>query len=322
MRNSYIRRSTLATGMLATGALALLAPLLEHCGGGSNGASPVNSAPPSPEAGVEAGVNRTDSGTQALVRIPCDADTPCKAGGAVMCCSGFCIDTSSDLANCGACGKSCSSGQFCDGTGCDDAIIANVCHNPKATVVLDQIDVDDMAGTTVGTALSSQCMPAPKMASVSQAASGVVDPNTGRPTLGGGNTFIAGGGAYGQRAINYVELTASLSPVYLHTDGTTAQIINRESGNNLVEVKNATLTAHHDFFYFQLSVEPESGTLTFSIEGIEGPGTQAAAYYVSAVIMPKVNTFTKTWYVFEWTDANNDSVANDGDTFTMVGAGP
>jgi Stigma-specific protein, Stig1 len=316
MRTSYIRWSTLATGMLVTGALGLLA----HCGGGSNGASPVASDPPSTSDG---GVNRTDASTQAAAHpIPCDTHTPCTAGGAVTCCGGFCVDISADPANCGSCGNSCSSGQFCDGTGCDQAIIANVCHNPRGTVVLDQIDVDDMAGIAVGEALSSHCMPAPKIVQLSQDAGGVVDPGTGRPTTGGGNTFIAGGGAFGQRAINYIELSAPVSPVYLHTDGTTAQIIDRASGASIVNTKNASLNEHHDFFYIQLAVEPESGTLTFAVEGINGPGTQAAAYYVSSVIMPNLSTYTKSWYVFEWTDANNDSLANNGDTFTMDGSGP
>jgi Stigma-specific protein, Stig1 len=314
MRTLHIRWSTFATSMLVTSAFGLLA----HCGGGSSGGSTVSSTPhPSLDAG-----DLADASAQAAHPMTCDEHTPCSAGGAVMCCSGVCVDTSSDLSNCAACGKSCSSGQFCNGAGCDDAIIANICHNPKGTVVLDQIDVDDMAGSTVGTALSSQCMPAPKIVTLDQGAHGLVDPGTGRPTLGGGNTFVAGGGAFGQRAINYIELTAPVSPVYLHTDGTTAQIIDRATGTNVVDTKSANLTAHHDFFYVQLSVEPESGSLVFSIEGINGPGTQAAAYYVSAVVMPKLSTYTKTWYVFEWTDANNDSVANNGDTYTMVGSGP
>ncbi len=310
MQKCHTRRCILATGILATSAFGLLV----NCGGGgSNGGVPVDAVHPSPDGGMA---------TQVARPIPCDTNTPCKAGGSVACCNGFCADTSANPKNCGACGTSCSGEQFCDGKGCEDAVISNVCANPRATVVLDHLGVDDMAGVSMGAALASHCMPAPKMAQMAQDAGGVVDPATGRPTTGVGDTFVAGGGSYGQNGIAYIELTSPVSPVYLNTDGTTAHIKNRATGTDVVETMNAELTAHHDFFYVQLAVEPESGTLCFSAVGIEGPGTQAAGYYASTVIVPNLSMYTKAWYVFEWTDSNNDSTANEGDKFTMVGSGP
>ena len=88
----------------------------------------------------------------------------------------------------------------------------------------------------------------------------------------------------------------------------------RATGTNVVNVMNADLGAHRDYFYVQLAVEPQSGTLCFSAEGIEGSGTQAAGYYVPAVIGPSLSTYTKTWYVYQWVDTNADSIANDGDS--------
>ncbi len=264
----------------------------------------------------------SDAAPDAAPLISCDAQTPCADSGALTCCGGFCVDTSKDPANCGQCGNACSVTQFCDGTGCDDAILANVCDNPSGTVVLDPYAVDDQAGIAMGTALTSYCVSPPTLVQLSQDAGGVVDPGTGRPITGVGNTFIAGGGSFGQNGIAYIELSAPISPVYLHTDGTTAHITVRATATDVVDTLNANLTAQHDFFYVQLAVEPQSGTLCFSAVGIEAPGTQAAGYYVSAVIGPALSTYTKTWYVFEWADTNVDSTADDGDTFTLLASGP
>jgi Stigma-specific protein, Stig1 len=263
-----------------------------------------------------------DSAPEAAPPIHCDTQTPCTDAGAVRCCQGVCVDTSADPANCGQCGNACSAVQFCDGTGCDDAIVANVCDNSRGTVVFDPFAVDNEAGVALGGTLTSYCVKVPTLVQVGQDAGGVIDPVTGRPLTGVGNTFIAGGGSFGQRGINYIELTASISPVYLHTDGTTAQIVVRATTTNVVDTLNADLDAHHDFFYIQLTVEPQSGTLCFSAEGINGPGTQAAGYYVAAVIGPHLSTYTKTWYVVEWKDTNGDSIANFGDMFIPVASGP
>jgi len=263
-----------------------------------------------------------DSAPEAASGTPCDTQTPCADAAGVACCSGFCVDTTRDPANCGQCGRSCSSGTFCDGTGCDPATLANVCKNPRGTVVLDPYTEDNEAGISLGATLVSHCLSAPTIAQLGQDAGGVTDPITGRPTTGVGNTFIAGGGSYGQRGVNYIELTAPISPVYLQTDGTTAQIVVRATGTNVVSVMNADLGAHRDYFYIQLAVEPQSGTLCFSAEGINGSGTQAAGYYVPAVIGPSLSTFTKTWYVYQWVDTNADSIANSGDEFDLVSSGP
>jgi hypothetical protein len=264
----------------------------------------------------------SDAAPDAAPPISCDAQTPCADSGTLTCCSGFCVDTSKDPTNCGQCGNACSLTQFCNGTGCDDAILANVCDNPLGTIVLDPYPVDDEAGIAMGTALTSYCLSPPTLVQRNQTAGGVVDPVTGRPITGVGNTFIAGGGSFGQNGIAYIELSAPISPVYLHTDGTTAHITVRATGMDVVDTLNANLTAQHDFFYVQLAIEPQSGTLCFSAVGIEAPGTQAAGYYVSAVIGPALSTYTKTWYVYEWTDTNGDSIADNGDTFAMVASGP
>jgi hypothetical protein len=52
------------------------------------------------------------------------------------------------------------------------------------------------------------------------------------------------------------------------------------------------------------------------------PGTAAAGYYVGTQIIPNRSKYPSTWYVYEWDDTNNDAIANAGDAFTQVMAGP
>jgi hypothetical protein len=265
----------------------------------------------SAEASSEAGTTAT----------PCDAQAACNSDAStVMCCSGYCVDTARDPANCGQCGNGCTATQFCTGTACDDAIIANVCGNPAATVVLDPYGIDNEAGASIGNALQAVCVPATSVVQLPQDAGGVLDPS-GRPNTGVGNTFITGGGAFGQVGVNYMELVANLSPLYLQNNGTTSRILTR-AGVEVVNTLDSDLNAHHDYFYVQLAVEPQSGTLCFSGVGILAPGSAAAGYYAATELIPNRANYTKTWYVFEWQDVNGDSIPNAGDNFNPKGSGP
>jgi len=295
-------------------------------GGGSidaapDAANPVDAGPDanSAEGGLDAGPDAIADA--APPGPPCDAQAACNTDAStVMCCSGYCIDTARDPANCGQCGNACGASQFCTGTACDNAVIANVCANARGTVALDPYSVDNDAGIAVGAALAGNCIPAPTIVQASQHDPGVTDlSGSGRPVTGPGNTFITGGGYYGQVGVAYME--KSITPLYLTTDGTRAQIKPR-SGTAIVDVAVSSLTSQFDYFYVQLSVEPKSGTLCFSSAGMGGPGTVAAGYYVSQVMIPSLSSYTSSWYVYQWQDTNNDSVPNQGDTFTLVMAGP
>ncbi len=197
--------------------------------------------------------------------------------------------------------------------------MANVCANARGGVSLDSYPVDIEAGVAIGTALATNCMPAVTIDQVVQSSTGFLDPGTGRPISGPGDTFVAGGGAFGQRGVAYME--KALSPIFLTSDGTTGQIRNRAANTAIVTTPVNLLTEHHDYFYVQLMVEPVSGTLCFSGVGMLGPGTQAVGFFTAAELVPNRSKYTASWYVYEWTDSNNDSVANAGDMFTQVASG-
>jgi hypothetical protein len=320
---------------------------LAHCSGASGGASPpeesAGSGDPHATASVRDGgpdpardgapspgdaASGADSaadgaGSAAGVTPPprqaCLSATTCAGTPTEACCGGYCTDTAKDPANCGQCGTACAASQFCTGAACAEAIIANVCENARATVAFDPYQEDNGAGSAIGGTLRACCTPAVSLLQTSQHSEGILDPSSGRPITGVGDTFIAGGGSYGQNAVDYME--AALTPVYLWTDGTTAQIKTR-AGNAIVNTAVSALTAHHDFFYLQVSVEPQSGTLYLDGAGILAPGTVAAGYYAQTELIPNRAAYTSSSYVYEWIDTNNDSTPNAGDTFTQIIAGP
>jgi hypothetical protein len=39
-------------------------------------------------------------------------------------------------------------------------------------------------------------------------------------------------------------------------------------------------------------------------------------------MIPNRSTYTSSWYVYQWDDTNGDSVADNGDTFSLVMQGP
>ena len=262
-----------------------------------------------------------DASPDAAVAIACDVDaqSPCGDAGVLTCCNGTCVNTAADPMNCGACANACTSTQFCTGTKCDDLIVANICDNPNATISLDPYTADNTAGAAIGTGLAA-CTPAVTVTQVNQSDGGIVDPVTGRPITGVGNMFVTGGGGFGQLGDHYLDSQA-LTRLYVTADGVTEQIVDRTTGMNLVDEVDTDLTLHHDFFYVQLTVEPISGTLCFMGVGMLQYGTAAAGYYVGAVMIPNLPSYTDAWYVYEWTDTNNDGIANDGDTFTMTNSG-
>jgi hypothetical protein len=239
--------------------------------------------------------------------------------GKMTCCGGFCTDVAKDPQNCGACGNACTSAQFCTGSRCDDAVLKNLCANVHATVVLDPYDPDNKAGTAFGAGLAAVCTPPVIVSSVSQNSSIALSP-TGRPITGPGDTFIAGGGFFGQVGVAYMEKNG-IAPLTLGTDGPNSWIRNNKTGASIVMVPTSMLSASLDYFALEVSVEPRSGTLCFFGFGMLVPGTEAAAYYLQHNVAPQLAMFSDAWYVFGWRDTNKDGVPNVGDAFTLVDHG-
>jgi hypothetical protein len=79
-------------------------------------------------------------------------------------------------------------------------------------------------------------------------------------------------------------------------------------------------TPDHDFFVIQFMRDPSSGSLILNAQGFWQSGTTAAAFYFDKAVLPSLGTQDKSWYVYEWTDANADH-APDLNEITLVGCG-
>jgi hypothetical protein len=308
---------------------------LVHCGGGGGGSDPsgadatLDVTTTDVDGGVVTDSSQTDSAATTDASdvvdtgIPCDASNGCP--GAMECCANRCSDLARDPRNCGACGNACSATQFCTGTLCDDAVFANICASKSVTVVDDPYPTDMQAGSSLGEAIGSSCAGAGvTVVMVSQTQPGILvqGGDAGwRPNTGVGTTLVAGGGAFGQLSVQYMDESA-LTPVYLTNNGTTSHIYQRSTGLPLVTANDDTLSAQHDFFMLELAVEPQSGTLCLFGEGILGPGTVAAGYFGSHVLLPAHASYPAAWYVYEWTDTNGDMTPDSGDAFHLVAQGP
>jgi hypothetical protein len=245
---------------------------------------------------------------------PCTSASDCASNE--TCCDGsFCADLAKDPQNCGACGGACSTKQFCSGSSCDDVVVKNVCQNASATVVLDAIAPDDAAGHAIATALATAC-PSAHVATVAQGAPGTIQPISGQPTTGPGDTYVAAGGGFGQKAIAYMDSTRA-APVFAVDDGATLSLVRSDDGTVLVAAPETSLTAHHDYFVVYAASEPLSGTLVLAVYGLYSAGTAAGAYWFGSQAAT-FGSLGKQYYAYEWNDTNGDGVPNAGDSFTLI----
>ena len=269
--------------------------------------------PPAADSGA------TDANVPADTWVPppsCSDVIPCENG--LACCSGFCADTSRDWKNCGACGVACTEAQYCDGKACLDATFANVCHAPKATVVLDGIAADDEPGMVLGAALVG-CGLAVQYVPTWMATGVLAD--DGRPMTGPGNMLVTVGGSYTQPSVAYME--ASLSPIFTRSAfaGQNLQVVVRATQATLLDIAVSSLSPAHDYFVLQIAYEPSSASLCLIDYGFYAPGTKAAAWYTATNVLPHRGAYTDRWYVYEWQDTDVSGDPSIGDVFAKKASG-
>jgi hypothetical protein len=314
MLRSSTTRSRFRLSLLAPslGPITIAASFgLVHCGGGG-------SDPAGADATVD--VSTADTGSRGDSTVLTDSGVAADSGAADAGATDVVVAPAP-----APCDGACSATQFCTGTGCDDAVFPNLCDNKAVTVVSDPYATDTEAGASLGLAIAASCSDAGvAVLIVPQTQAGVLvqGGDAGwRPNTGAGTTLVAGGGSFGQLSVEYMDKSA-LTPVFLTNNGTTSHFYQRATGLPLVTVNDDTLGPQHDFFILELAVEPRSGTLCLFGEGIYGAGTAAAGYFGSHVLLPNRASYAAPWYVYEWTDTNNDMTPDSGDSFNLVAQGP
>jgi hypothetical protein len=236
-----------------------------------------------------------------------------------------CVDTTRTIAHCGGCSAAspmyaCAADEFCGTMGCTDAVIANVCQNASAAVMLDALAANRAAGAVLGMAIAG-CTPAPTVRSVEQDVLDVSNPTTGQPLVGPGEVLLSPGGAFGQIVAQFFQ-NAEIAPLKQVGEGDRYEIRRMSDDTLVAGTLQSNANATHDIILFQVIRDPATGTLVFNVAGFNQSGTAAGAWYFQNVMVPSIATFTKAWYVYEWTDGGGNQMPDGSDTFTLLAEPP
>ncbi|HEX4451608.1 MAG TPA: hypothetical protein VH143_12090 [Kofleriaceae bacterium] len=252
----------------------------------------------------------------------------CGSGDA--CCSSSCraLDT---LADCGACGSACGSGDSCDQVGsgsaasmtCVAPVYPAFCANPTVYELFDGI-VDDIDAVQLLTStVEFSCAPSTAIQSSATTNATLVNQTTGQPLGGSNATYVATGGPLANIVVKYLETTAAVTPIYFAepTTGTYAWM-QRGNPTPVATLLASACSAHADQFLVERVTDTPDKIMALVGYGIcTGEGTFGAAHFFANVIVPNPTMYSDAWYVVSWADTNNDGLANDGDTFTVLASG-
>ena len=251
----------------------------------------------------------------------CDVDGDC--GMNASCCNHVCLDTTT-LANCGSCGNTCASGDFCDGATCNAPTYPNFCANTTVYVIHDGIAADQTAADLMASTITANCPSTVVVHTADQTDAALVDQTTGQPLAGAGVTYVFGGGPFANKPIKWLEQTQLATRVsFSAPDGINFDWIERGVTAPVASMPAANCSTHADQFVTELVTDPMSGTLSLVGYGAcgGGKGTLAAAYYYANVLLPNKSSYPGSWYVFSWADTNNNAMPDAGDTFTILAHG-
>jgi hypothetical protein len=154
-----------------------------------------------------------------------------------------------------------------------------------------------------------------------EATKNVVNNNeTGQPFIRG-ELLVAFGGDFFQKIVSYAE-TNHIAPVHSVYDQTNKLWQFRLTSNDqlIAELPSSQVDGNHDLIVIETVRDPVTGIPMLLGYGIGVSGTAAAAWYFTNVMMPSLTSYTNSWYVFEWVNADDAGPTSVGE-FSMKTSG-
>ena len=259
--------------------------------------------------------NRCGTGVCQAACDVADAGVCSATGG--TCCAGACVDLTRDVRFCGSCDTACAADQFCKGSaGCAAVSWAEVCANPRTTLLKDGNSSDDQLADQLGASIKSFCGAGVAVDSAYQQDGGVVEFPSGRPLTRGGRLLVAPGGSFGdtgQKLVDYLE-GRGITNVYDSSNLTTVTINSRDAGT-LVSTPASNVSETHDYLIVELVRDPARGSLSLLSYGYQATGTVAAANWLTTYVFPNPAVYPDPWYLVEWNKINGN------DTYVVRASG-
>jgi len=116
--------------------------------------------------------------------------------------------------------------------------------------------------------------------------------------------IVTFGGKFANRLVAYYE-DAGLAKIGFANNGTHRIFRRISDGAHVYAVDSSTYNeSEKDYFVFQIYADGDRYILTEW--GIRAPGTYAGGICYIDIILPRVGSFTDSYFVFSWTDLNGD----------------
>ena len=154
---------------------------------------------------------------------------------------------------------------------------------------------------------------------VSQSSSSCGQPSTAAINPSQPLVTIAGPAA--NEVVYYYESIEKSSPLYYNFAN--GCITRRDTG---VGVScNFPSTPTSDVFVMEAFID-QAGRTVYIIYGLNWPGTLAGYEVLVNFVLRNTSGYSKSWYVYKWTDATSgvsaNSIPDPGDTYTQIASGP